>query len=78
MERVEVWGPDTCDIPHLLGGHVAGSLAVVRDAAHLLIDLTSFLLSLFSLWLSLKPPSKRLTFGWHRAGMVHYGAFMAV
>lgn len=71
MERVAVWGPNACDILHLLGGHMAGSLAVVTDAAHLLTDLTSFLLSLFSLWLSSKPPSKRLTFGWHRAGTVH-------
>ncbi|XP_008060675.1 zinc transporter 8 [Carlito syrichta] len=54
-------------IAEVVGGHVAGSLAVVTDAAHLLIDLTSFLLSLFSLWLSSKPPSKQLTFGWHRA-----------
>ncbi|XP_019568721.2 proton-coupled zinc antiporter SLC30A8 [Rhinolophus sinicus] len=54
-------------IAEVVGGHIAGSLAVVTDAAHLLTDLTSFLLSLFSLWLSSKPPSKRLTFGWHRA-----------
>ncbi|XP_066228592.1 proton-coupled zinc antiporter SLC30A8 isoform X1 [Saccopteryx leptura] len=54
-------------IGEVVGGHMAGSLAVVTDAAHLFIDLTSFLLSLFSLWLSSKPPSKRLTFGWHRA-----------
>ncbi|XP_055402839.1 proton-coupled zinc antiporter SLC30A8 [Bubalus kerabau] len=54
-------------IAEVVGGHVAGSLAVITDAAHLLIDLTSFLLSLFSLWLSSKPPSKRLTFGWRRA-----------
>lgn len=59
------------NILHPLGGHIAGSLAVVTDAAHLLTDLTSFLLSLFSLWLSSKPPSKRLTFGWHRAGTVY-------
>lgn len=62
-------GPSAlCDIVHLTGGHVAGSLAVLTDAAHLLIDLASFLLSLFSLWLSSQPPSKRLTFGWYRAG----------
>uniref|UniRef100_A0A3Q1N919 Proton-coupled zinc antiporter SLC30A8 n=2 Tax=Bos TaxID=9903 RepID=A0A3Q1N919_BOVIN len=54
-------------IAEVVGGHVAGSLAVITDAAHLLIDLTSFLLSLFSLCLSSKPPSKRLTFGWRRA-----------
>uniref|UniRef100_A0A452FXS2 Proton-coupled zinc antiporter SLC30A8 n=1 Tax=Capra hircus TaxID=9925 RepID=A0A452FXS2_CAPHI len=52
-------------IAEVVGGHIAGSLAVITDAAHLLVDLTSFLLSLFSLWLSSKPPSKQLTFGWY-------------
>ncbi|XP_062936191.1 proton-coupled zinc antiporter SLC30A8 [Cynocephalus volans] len=63
-------------IAEVMGGHIAGSLAVVTDAAHLLIDLTSFLLSLFSLWLSSKPPSKRLTFGWHRAEIL--GALLSI
>lgn len=53
------------------GGQIAGSLAVVTDAAHVLVDLTSFLISLFSLWLTSKPPTKQLTFGWHRAGRKH-------
>lgn len=53
------------------GGQIAGSLAVVSDAAHILGDLTSFLISLFSLWLTSKPPTKQLTFGWHRAGSKH-------
>uniref|UniRef100_A0A8B9F842 Proton-coupled zinc antiporter SLC30A8 n=1 Tax=Amazona collaria TaxID=241587 RepID=A0A8B9F842_9PSIT len=48
-------------------GHIAGSLAVITDATHILVDLTSFLISLFSLWLASKPPTKQLTFGWHRA-----------
>ncbi|XP_062359572.1 proton-coupled zinc antiporter SLC30A8 [Cinclus cinclus] len=48
-------------------GQIAGSLAVVSDAAHILVDLTSFLISLFSLWLASKPPTKQFTFGWHRA-----------
>ncbi|XP_045717378.1 zinc transporter 8 isoform X1 [Phyllostomus hastatus] len=63
-------------IAEVVGGHMAGSLAVVTDAAHLLIDLTSFLLSLFSLWLSSKPPSKLLTFGWHRAEIL--GALLSI
>ncbi|NXI59274.1 ZNT8 protein, partial [Chloroceryle aenea] len=49
------------------GGQIAGSLAVITDAAHVLVDLTSFLISLVSLWLASKPPTKQLTFGWHRA-----------
>ncbi|XP_045834463.1 zinc transporter 8 [Meles meles] len=63
-------------IAEVVGGHIAGSLAVITDAAHLLIDLTSFLLSLFSLWLSSKPPSKQLTFGWHRAEIL--GALLSI
>ncbi|XP_007516715.1 proton-coupled zinc antiporter SLC30A8 isoform X2 [Erinaceus europaeus] len=63
-------------IAEVVGGYVAGSLAIITDAAHLLIDLTSFLLSLFSLWLSSKPPSKRLTYGWHRAETL--GALLSI
>ncbi|XP_059972223.1 proton-coupled zinc antiporter SLC30A8 [Mesoplodon densirostris] len=63
-------------IAEVIGGYIAGSLAVITDAAHLLTDLTSFLLSLFSLWLSSKPPSKRLTFGWHRAEIL--GALLSI
>ncbi|XP_032554502.1 zinc transporter 8 [Chiroxiphia lanceolata] len=57
-------------------GQIAGSLAVVTDAAHILVDLTSFLISLFSLWLASKPPTKQLTFGWHRAEIL--GALMSM
>uniref|UniRef100_A0AC11BGT2 Solute carrier family 30 member 8 n=1 Tax=Ovis aries TaxID=9940 RepID=A0AC11BGT2_SHEEP len=32
-------------IAEVVGGHIAGSLAVITDAAHLLVDLTSFLLT---------------------------------
>ncbi|KAI6075207.1 Zinc transporter 8 [Aix galericulata] len=60
----------------LLGGQIAGSLAVITDAAHILVDLTSFLISLISLWLASKPPTKQLTFGWHRAEIL--GALMSM
>ncbi|XP_074841740.1 proton-coupled zinc antiporter SLC30A8 [Carettochelys insculpta] len=63
-------------IAEIIGGHIAGSLAVITDAAHLFVDLTSFLISLFSLWLSSKPGTKRLTFGWHRAEIL--GALMSI
>ncbi|KFW09638.1 Zinc transporter 8, partial [Eurypyga helias] len=58
------------------GGQIAGSLAVITDAAHILVDLTSFLISLFSLWLASKPTTKQLTFGWHRAEIL--GALVSV
>ncbi|XP_014380909.1 zinc transporter 8 [Alligator sinensis] len=63
-------------IAEITGGWIAGSLAVMSDAAHILVDLTSFLISLFSLWLSSKPPTKQLTFGWHRAEIL--GALMSM
>ncbi|XP_015505906.1 zinc transporter 8 [Parus major] len=63
-------------IAEITGEYIAGSLAVVSDAAHILVDLTSFLISLFSLWLTSKPPTKQLTFGWHRAEIL--GALMSM
>jgi zinc transporter 2 len=43
-------------------------LAIATDAAHLLTDFASFMISLFSLWLASRPPTKRMSFGWYRAG----------
>lgn len=50
------------------GGYAARSLAIMTDAAHLLTDFGSIAISLFSLWLSSRPPTGVMTFGWHRAG----------
>ncbi|KAM9738644.1 proton-coupled zinc antiporter SLC30A8 [Menidia menidia] len=63
-------------IGEIVGGYLAGSLAVMTDAAHLLTDLTSFIISLFSLWLSSKPATQKLSFGWHRAEIL--GALLSV
>lgn len=53
----------------LAGGYLAHSLAIMTDAAHLLADVGSMLGSLFSLWLSTRPATRTMTFGWHRSGM---------
>lgn len=50
------------------GGYLAHSLAIMTDAVHLLTDFGSIAISLFSLWLSSRPPTGTMTFGWHRAG----------
>ena len=47
-------------------GYLAGSLAIISDATHLLSDLAGFLISLFSLIVALKPANKDFTFGYHR------------
>jgi zinc transporter 2 len=53
-----------------LGGIIANSLAIATDAAHLLSDLAGFLISLFAVYISSRPATKRMSFGWHRAGKV--------
>lgn len=54
-------------VAEAVGGYLAGSLAVQTDAAHLLSDLVGFGGSLMALWLSKRPSSRRLTYGWARA-----------
>ena len=53
----------------LAGGYLADSLAILSDAAHMLSDFASFLISLFAIWVATKKPSKGMSFGWHRAGL---------
>lgn len=52
----------------MIGGYLAGSLAVMTDAAHLMSDFVGFLVSLFAIWMARWPPNKNLQFGYHRAG----------
>ncbi|XP_043851222.1 zinc transporter 2 isoform X1 [Dromiciops gliroides] len=63
-------------IGEVVGGYLAHSLAVMTDAAHLLTDFASMLISLFSLWMSSRPATKTMNFGWHRAEIL--GALLSV
>jgi len=63
-------------IAEFLGGYFSNSLAIMTDAAHLLSDFGSFMISLFALWLGNRKPSKKLSFGWHRAEVM--GALVSV
>ncbi|NWU92012.1 ZNT2 protein, partial [Upupa epops] len=49
-----------------VGGYLAHSLAILTDAAHLLTDFASIMISLSALWVSSRPPTKTMNFGWHR------------
>jgi len=55
-----------------IGGIIAGSLAIVSDAAHLLTDFTSFMVSLLALMLASRQPTRRFSFGWYRAGRCYF------
>ncbi|XP_032785505.2 zinc transporter 2 isoform X1 [Daphnia magna] len=63
-------------IAEAVGGYLSNSLAVMTDAAHMLSDFTSFLVSLFAIWVSARPPSKKMSFGYYRAEIL--GALFSV
>ncbi|KAL9924921.1 solute carrier family 30 member 3 isoform 1-T1 [Glossina fuscipes fuscipes] len=60
----------------IVGGILSNSLAIATDAAHLLTDLASFLISLFAIWLAGRPSTERFSFGWYRAEVI--GALVSV
>ncbi|EAA14842.4 AGAP009005-PA [Anopheles gambiae str. PEST] len=63
-------------IAEIIGGIYSNSLAIATDAAHLMADLASFMISLFALWIAARPSTKRLSFGWYRAEVI--GALLSV
>uniref|UniRef100_A0A4W3JIR8 Probable proton-coupled zinc antiporter SLC30A3 n=1 Tax=Callorhinchus milii TaxID=7868 RepID=A0A4W3JIR8_CALMI len=63
-------------VGEIVGGYFAHSLAIMTDAAHLLTDFGSMLVSLFSLWISARPATKAMNFGWHRSEIL--GALVSV
>lgn len=63
-------------VVEIVGGVLANSLAIASDAAHLLTDFASFMISLFSIWMATRPASRQMSFGWHRAEVI--GALTSV
>ncbi|KAF6213465.1 hypothetical protein GE061_011185 [Apolygus lucorum] len=63
-------------VAEVVGGVLSSSLAVATDAAHLLTDFASFMISLFALYLGQRKPSRAMPFGWHRAEVI--GALTSV
>jgi len=54
-------------IVEVIGGWMAGSLAVLSDAAHLCVDLSSFIIAIMANYLSMKPATDKMSFGMVRA-----------
>ncbi len=50
----------------LVGSWFSGSLALLADAGHMLIDVAAIGLSLFALWIARKPADEQKTYGYHR------------
>ena len=51
----------------LVGAWVAGSLALLADAAHMGTDVAAIVLALGASYVATRPAGPRSTFGWHRA-----------
>lgn len=49
---------------------MANSIAIFTDTAHLATDVLGFAMSMAALKISMRPASKDLTFGWHRAEII--------
>jgi cobalt-zinc-cadmium efflux system protein len=50
-----------------VGGMIAGSLALISDAGHMVTDAASFVVALFAAALAQRPPSRRASYGYARA-----------
>lgn len=65
-----------------VGGLVAGSLALLADAAHMLMDAAALSLALFAAWIVRRPGSAARTFGWRRvevlAALINAALLLAV
>lgn len=54
----------------LAGGYLANSLALLSDAGHVFTDLLALLLSWVGVRQATRPASQRMTFGYHRIGIL--------
>jgi cobalt-zinc-cadmium efflux system protein len=65
-----------------VGGWMSGSLALLADAAHMLMDAGALGLALFAAWIVRRPPSPMRTYGWYRveilAALVNGALLLAV
>lgn len=53
-------------LAEVIGGFWANSLALLSDAGHMLTDVASLLLAWLAVGISTNPPSKSMTYGYHR------------
>ncbi|MEX0978438.1 MAG: cation diffusion facilitator family transporter [Pirellulales bacterium] len=54
-------------VAEIVGGYLADSLALLADAGHMFSDAAALALSLFAAWISQRPPTPQLTYGYYRA-----------
>jgi len=60
----------------IVGGVISNSLAIMSDAAHMLSDFSGFAISMFSIIISRRKPTKSLSYGYYRCEVI--GALLSV
>ncbi|KRZ39619.1 Zinc transporter 2 [Trichinella pseudospiralis] len=63
-------------IVELVGGTIAGSLAIMTDAAHMLSDVAGFVIAYFAIWIGKRPATRYFTFGFYRSEIL--GALLSI
>ncbi len=53
-------------IAEVVGGILTNSLALLADAGHMLSDVAALGLSMFAIWIAMRPPTATRTYGFHR------------
>jgi Co/Zn/Cd efflux system component len=74
-----IWVSIVCVIffaAELVGGIISKSDFLLSDALHMLTDFYGFAVSMFSIYISAKPPTKLFTFGYYRCEVL--GALVSV
>ena len=51
----------------VVGGLLTGSLALLVDAGHMLMDVAALGLSAFAMWMAARPSTPEKSYGYHRA-----------
>src|SRR5476649_2429478 len=54
-------------VAEIMGGYLADSLSLLADAGHMFSDAAALGLSLFAAWISRRPPTPQLSYGYYRA-----------
>jgi len=57
-------------VAQLVGGYIAGSVAILTDSAHLASDLIGFAISIIALNIAQKKSDGKHSFGFHRAEVI--------
>uniref|UniRef100_A0A1A9WDJ6 Cation efflux protein cytoplasmic domain-containing protein n=1 Tax=Glossina brevipalpis TaxID=37001 RepID=A0A1A9WDJ6_9MUSC len=57
-------------IGELIGAILSNSLALALDATHQLVNFATFLIGLFAVWITKRPSSEQLNYGWHRIEVI--------